>query len=397
MQPTSRKTAWLGALYVIIMAANLRAAISGVGPLTNTIIQQTGLSVTVAGLMTSLPLVAFAIFSPLAPMIARRYGLERVLIGALFLLMIAILVRSSGSATLLLLGMFLAGVAIAIGNVLLPSLIKRDFPQQVGLLTGMYSVAMGIFASIAAGITIPMANIPWLGWRGSLGSWALLAGIGFLFWLPLYKEHHRPDNVARYSVWRSSLAWQITFFMGLQSFLFYATSAWLPTLLQDRGMNATTAGWMLAIMQFISLPASFFTPILAAALPRQRSIVAGVVIGYLMGYGGLLAFPVTSLVWLWVTLIGIAGGASISLALTWFGLRTKTKEEAAKLSGMAQSIGYLIASIGPVLIGYVHTITGNWSTPLLILLLVIVGLGLSGIRPGSGGFIRDPSSLPRRS
>ncbi|KIL36503.1 transporter [Cohnella kolymensis] len=372
-------------LGIMLLAANLRASITGLGPLIEAVRSQTNLSNTITGMLSSLPLIAFAILSPLAPRIARRFGLEMTLFASMALLTAGIVIRSAPSILTLFLGTLVIGLAIAIGNVLLPSLIKRDFPNQIGLMTGAYSMSMNICGALASGISVPLSI--GLGWRGSLASWAVLAGLAFLCWLPLLRNRQTEAvTEAGNSIWRSRLAWQVTFFMGLQSLLFYINANWLPVILHERGMSISTAGWMLSAMQFVSLPVSFIVPVLAARRPNQRGIVIVTVIFHLAGYIGLLAGSV-SLTWLWIVFIGIAVGSSISLALAFFGLRTHNDRAAAELSGMAQSAGYLLAAVGPISFGLLHDLTHGWTFPLMILIVTSILLLLAGLGAGRKAYV----------
>ncbi|WP_326116631.1 CynX/NimT family MFS transporter [Paenibacillus alginolyticus] len=382
---------WL-ILGILFIAANLRAPITGLGPLVGYIHSQTHLSNTITGLLSALPLLAFAILSPLAPKIAHRIGMESSLMASLVLLTAGILLRSLPSVTALFVGTLVIGLAIAVGNVLLPSLIKRDFPDQVGPMTGAFSASMNIFGALASGISIPLSVGAGLGWRGSLGCWALLAGLAVLCWLPQLRNRRTYASIPAKggSVWRSKLAWQVTLFMGLQSFLFYINANWLPELLHERGMSIATAGWMLAGMQFISLPFSFIVPIIAARNKNQRGIVVMTVLFHLIGYIGLLTGN-TELTWLWMICIGIAVGSSISLALAFFGLRTKDSMQAAELSGMAQSVGYLLAAAGPILFGFLHDVTHAWSLSLMTLVIVSVLLLLVGLGAGRNAYVSQES------
>ncbi|WP_436663882.1 CynX/NimT family MFS transporter [Alicyclobacillus acidoterrestris] len=306
---------------------------------------------------------------------------------SLLLLTFGIIVRHFSPNALLFVGMLLAGAGIAMGNVLLPGLIKRDFPTGVGLMTGVYSVSMNVWAAIASGISVPVAHIPGVGWRGSMLSWAVLSILTLIIWLPQLRKRHIPQiRHSQLNLWKSGLAWQVTFFMGLQSFVFYVNVAWLPDILQSRGMSATAAGWMLSLMQFVSLPASFLVPVMAGKRSSQRGLVIATVALFLVGYAGLLS-GLNSLNWLWIILIGVAGGSSISLALAFFGLRSQTADEAAKLSGMAQSIGYLLAAAGPILIGFLHDAIGSWTVPLIILVVAIVLFFICGLGAGRNAYV----------
>ncbi|SDK29079.1 CynX/NimT family MFS transporter [Sediminibacillus albus] len=371
---------------IILIAINLRPAITSVGPLIGTIRDSIGLENWSAGLITSLPLLAFAVMSPLAPRLSNKIGGSLTLLSGLIILMLGILVRSAAYIPTLYLGTTLVGLGIAICNVLLPGLIKEKFPEKVGFMTSVYSTSMATFAALASGLSIPLAADLQLGWQASLASWALLTGLAIIIW-SFYIHSQRKSLTSQQfyepsaaKLIKSTLAWQVTLFMGMQSFLFYVTISWLPEILHDYGLAIGTAGWLLSYMQFISLPATFVAPILADKFKNQQGMVA--VIGFLAltGYSGLLAGGPMPLLVVWITLIGLSLGASISLALTFLSMRTVNARQAAELSGMAQSIGYLFAAIGPFSIGFFYDLTQIWQIPLLImifisLLIIIFGLG----------------------
>jgi CP family cyanate transporter-like MFS transporter len=367
-------------LGIILIAVNLRGAVTGVGPLVGDIRSSTHLSSALTGMLTSLPLVAFGILSPLVPRLSARFGMEFTLFVSLIVLTLGIFIRSIPFVTTLFLGTILIGMGIAIGNVLLPSLIKRDFPDRVGFMTGMYSFVMSIFASLASGLSVPLAHGMGLGWNGALLCWAVLSVLACIVWIPQLRQRNVPlIRRSKESLWRSGLAWQVTLFMGLQSVLFYIGVAWLPEVLTDKGMSVEAAGWMLSLMVLFTVPSTFVVAILAGQKPSQRWIVIVCAILSLIGYGGLLIFGAT-LALLWMIFIGISSGSSLGLALILFNLRTNNAQQAAELSGMAQCIGYLLAAIGPILFGYLHDVTHSWQMPLITLLvatvlLLVVGLG----------------------
>ncbi len=374
---------------IILMAANLRPTITGVGPLIDFISRGTGLSPTLSGLVTTLPLISFGLISPMAPRIANRLGIERTLFSGLMILALGTLLRSEGSSAALLAGMFLIGAGVAIGNVLLPSLIKRDFPTQVGLLTGTYVTVMNVFAGIGSGISVPLSQHLGLGWRGALSVWVLLTLLGLLAWLPHLKQRHLPDPVQGQSFWRSTVAWQITLFMGLQSLLFYVNVSWLPTLLHDRGLSLSLAGWLVSLVQIVSLPGTFIMPILADRKPTQHTLVWAVAGMFLFGYAGLLLTPGRIMAIIWTIVAGFGSGVSISLALAFFSLRTRDHQNAGQISGMAQSVGYIVAAAGPVTVGYLHAATHSWTWPLILLLAVSVMMTVAGLGAARDIFIDD--------
>lgn len=373
---------------ILLIGINLRPALAGVGPLVGAIRDSTGLSNTLLGLLTTLPLLAFAGLSTLTPLFTKRFGIEETLAGALLLLTTGILLRVIHSPLALFGGTLLLGIAIAFGNVLLPTLVKRDFPHKTGLMTSFYSSAMGFGAMAAAGISVPLAFGQGWGWRWALGAWAVPSAIAFLVWLPQTRnttlpKHSRSFLKAMKDLGGSKLAWQVALFMGLQSFAFYVILAWLPEILVDRGLDSEYAGWMLSLSQGMGVLGTLIIPTWAERMKDQRLAVWIVVIMELMSLIGLL-LPGTSWVPLWVSLIGIALGGSFGLALLFIVLRTQNTETATELSGMSQSIGYSLAAVGPTLFGALHDLTGAWLMPLGLLFLILfikLFMGLGAAKP----------------
>ncbi len=308
---------------IVLLAANLRPALTGVAPLIGQIRTDTGVSNGVAGLLTTLPLLAFGVLSPVAPRLARRLGMERALLASLLVLAAGILLRSAGAVTALFLGTAVLGAAIAVGNVLLPGLVKREFPERAGLMTSVYSTALGISAALAAGASVPVAQLTGMGWRGSLALWALPALLAAIAWVPQARRSDLPENASSQTsqgvsgLWRSALAWQVTLFMGLQSLAYYVTLTWLPEILREEGMSAARAGWMLALAQAVAIVTMFLGPVLAGRRPSQRGVVTAAV--GLSGAGtlGLLVAGSTVSI-LWVVFLGLGQGACFSLALLVF-------------------------------------------------------------------------------
>jgi CP family cyanate transporter-like MFS transporter len=381
---SSRIRGLLLVLAIVLLAANLRPALTSVAPLIGQIRTDTGVSNGVAGLLTGLPLLAFAVLSPIAPRLARRFDMERVLLASLLVLAVGILLRSAGVVAALFLGTAILGAAIAVGNVLLPSLVKREFPERTGLMTSTYTTALAVSAAIAAGASFPIAYQVDIGWRGSLSLWALLALVAAVAWFPQIRSAD-PANASTGTsrgvtgLWGSVLAWQVTLFMGLQSLGYYVVLTWLPEILQEEvGVSAAQAGWMLALAQVVVIPAMFLAPVLADRRPSQYSVV--VVAVTLTGAGtlGLLVAASTATV-LWIVLLGLGQGACFSLALTFFALRAPDSEHAAALSGMAQSVGYLLAAGGPFLFGLLRDATHAWTAPLTLLVAVTVCLLITGL------------------
>jgi len=383
-------------LGIVLLAANLRPALTGVAPLIGQIRADTGISNGVAGLLTTLPLLAFALLSPIAPRVARRFGMERALLASLLVLAAGILLRGAGAVAALLSGTAILGAAIAVGNVLLPGLVKREFPERAGLMTSVYSASLGISAALAAGVSIPLAQLAGIGWRGALAVWALPALLAGVAWLPQLGRNDRPaDPSARNApavndLWRSPLAWQVTLFMGLQSLAYYVTLTWLPEILQAEGMSASRAGWMLGLSQAVAIVTMFLAPMIAERRPSQRGVVAVAVGASGVGVLGLLVAGYAASA-VWVVLLGLGQGASFSLALTFFALRASDPGHAAALSGMAQSVGYLLAAGGPLLFGVLRDATGSWKVPLALLLTVTACLLIAGLGAARDAHVGPPS------
>lgn len=386
---------------ILLLTLNLRACITGVGPLIGAIRSETGLSATLAGLLTTLPLIAFGMISPLAPALSRRWGIEMALFISLPALALGIVLRSLPAVSLLFLGTALLGAAIAIGNVLVPALIKRDFPHRIGLMTGIYSTLVSASGALADGMSIPLAQNAGLGWRGSLAFWAFPVALTILLWLPLLRLHARNAQQTRgvskhitRSMWRSPLAWQVTLFMGLQSWTFYVAVAWFPAIFVAHGISPANAGWLLSLLQVAGVLGAFITPQIAGRMRSQRPLVVGTILLALIAYAGVLS-GAFGLIILWCLVLGLFQGASLGLALLFFIVRTSDARGSAELSGMAQSIGYLLAATGPLLFGWLHDLTNNWTIPLLVLgavTLLLLGVGL-----GAGRNATVPLLMEQRS
>jgi CP family cyanate transporter-like MFS transporter len=370
---------------ILFIAINLRPALASVGPLIEDIRQATGLSNGFLGLLTTLPLIAFGFISTLTPLFTRRFGIGGTLLGAMLLLTIGIVIRSIEWLPALFLGTLLSGVAIAFGNVLLPSLTKRNFESNSGLITSLYSSMMAVGAALAAGVSVPLAHDLELGWRGSLGVWAILSLVAFFVWLPqlfrLKKSNSNRSYIkAMKKLGGSRIAWQVALFMGLQSLTFYVILAWLPAILQSRGYDASFSGWMLSLSQATGIIGALAIPFLAGKKKDQRSIVVFLILLELIGLVGLF-LPELGWVAIWISLIGFVMGGSFGLSLLFIVLRSQDEESATELSGMAQSIGYFVAGIGPIVFGSIYDVTGSWTVPFILLFVVaflklITGMGV---------------------
>lgn len=375
---------------IMLVAANLRAALTSVGPLLEQIQQQLTLSATAAGLLNSLPLILFALLSPVTPALAQRIGIERTLGLALLMLVLGIALRSQPPTSLLWLGSGLIGAAIAFANVLLPTLVKRDFPQRAAAMISTYAAVMSLVAAIASGMAVPLAALHDNGWRFSLLCWGLPALLALLVWLPQLRNRALPQPMPLQapsralspsrSPWGSALGWQVALFMGLQSVTFYTIIGWFSAFAASHGTSAQQAGFELFIYQVVAIVANFVMVIILPRARDQRAIALVSSLLIFIGVGGLLLLPASSLVWL--VFAGLGAGSSLVLALSFFGLRSQHHQQAALLSGMAQSVGYLLAAVGPTLFGLLHDLTQSWNVPLGILLGLTLLQMLFGILAG---------------
>ena len=373
----------------LLIAANLRAALTSVGPLLETIRRDIGLSAGEAGFIGTLPLLTFAAVSPQVPRLARRFGVDRMLWVAMLTLIVGIVLRSVPVVGLLWVGTVLLGAAIAVGNVLLPSMIKRDFPGQVGAVTGVYTAVIGVIASTAAGVAVPLAGVLPGGWRTSLGCWAGFALVAWAVWTPQVRR--RRDETVESTAkpqapWRSGLAWEVSGFMALSACGFYTMLAWFPSIVQSTGSSEEYAGWLLFLYQIVGVVMSIVVPFALVRLPDQRLIAALGSLMAMVGYLGLLFLPELVVVWALVT--GIGAGTLFFLALAFFSLRAADPRSSASLAGMGQSIGYLFAAVGPVAIGALHDATGGWRVPLAVLVGVAAVHTVFGLRAGRDAHVQ---------
>ncbi len=379
----------------LLIAANFRPAITVVGPLIGDIRHATGMSATAVGLLTSLPLLVFAAVSPLAAQVGHRFGIERALLGAVAVLVAGMVVRSLGPISAIFAGTVVLGAGIGIGNVLLPGLIKQDFAKQAGPMTALYSSVLVGMAGLAAGVSVPLAHTISLGWRGSLAFWSALGIVTLAAWWPYARRSRHVSSahggVGKPRLRRSLLAWQVTLFMGLQSLLFFSLVAWLPTLLEDRGMTPTGAGWMVALMQISSLGTTMVVPTMAGRRGSQQGFVVLSSLTCLASLAGLWIIGISAAA-LWVVGLGLGYGGLLGLALMFFVLRARDARHSAALAGMAQSVGFLLAATGPVGLGFLHDITDSWDPPLQALMIVVIGLLLVGL--GAARALQVEGRLP---
>lgn len=385
---------WLLFIGIILVGSNLRAPLTSVGSLISLIRDDLGISHTVAGTITTLPLLAFAFLSPFAPKIAQKLGMERTIFLSLLVLLLGMVMRSLFGTSFLFMGTILIGLAIAIGNVLMPGIIKINFPLKVGIVMGCYAVGMNIFGALASGLSVPLSTIGGIGWKGSLAFWTVTACIAIVVWVPQLKKHEKLEDVGevsskkRGSIWRSPLAWYITLFMGLQSLIFYTLITWLPEILHLHGYSASAGGWMLFLMQFALIPITFIVPVVAEKM-RDQKLLSGLTAMFFIV--GLLGIFIGNSIFLPVAVImmGMASGSAFSLCMMFFSLRTTDGQQAAEMSGMAQSFGYLLAAIGPTLFGALHDISGGWKLPLAMLIVLAVIIFVVAVAAGKDRVIEN--------
>ena len=368
----------LAVISVVAIAFNMRTAIGEIPP----VLPDLGLSSAGQSILATVPVVCFGLAALAAPALRARLGEERGLLAVLALLLVGVLVRAAAPGGGLFPGTVLAGCAIAVMNVLVPSLIRRRFPGHVGLMTGVYTTTLVAGGSLSAATTVPLRDAANGSLHVALGIWAIPIVIALVIWLPQRRHRALPmvagGREAIRALGRSRVAWYVTLFMGLQSLLYYAPLSWLPAIHREQGIDAATAGFLLSTLNVVSIPTTFLAPVLAHRMRDQRPAVAGSVALTAIGLLGiLLAPPGTALVW--VVILGLGQGAALSLALLMIVLRAADDDTAARLSSMAQGFGYLIAATGPLATGLLHAATGSWTIPLTLLVALcgvelVVGL-----------------------
>ncbi|MCX4747873.1 MFS transporter [Kitasatospora sp. NBC_01287] len=383
---------------IVLVALNMRACLAAVSPMVGEIQHTFGLSTTVSGLITTVPVLFQGVGAPLTPRLTRRFGTERVVLGAVLVLAAGVLLRVLPSVAALYGGCVVIGVAIAVLNVSMPGLVKREFPQRAAAMTGVYSTTMLVGATLAAGSSVPLEHALGGGWRASLGAWSLLALVAALAWLPQVLKARQERSAGAVpaqtrapaqtqvlaqaqagptagkpiaGIWRLPLAWQISLFMGVSSLMVYTLVAWMPTVLADHGMSRDQAGLVFAFSNLVQVAGAFLVPLLAGRLTRQRGLAVAMAALNAAGVTVLLLAPVSG-AWVAAAVLGLAQGGSLGLALAFIVLRTDSVAGAAQLGGMSQAVGYLIAALGPVGAGALHQLTGGW-TAVLVVLLVLAG------------------------
>ncbi|MFC4908848.1 CynX/NimT family MFS transporter [Actinomadura gamaensis] len=479
----SRLTALWTLAGLVLLTVNLRAAITGVAPVLGDLQDSLHLSGVEVSVLTTLPVLCLGLFASAAPVLARRIGAEAAIAVALVLITVGIALRAVPAQPALFGGTVLAGAGIAMGNVLMPAVIKRAFPSRVGSLTGLAMMLMAGSGAIAAGLAVPLDGAG--GWRLALAVWAVPSLIAVLVWGPLALRSRRARRAATLpaaspagpaaapaaaspagpaaapaaassagsaaastaapvaassagssaassagsavaaavapvsgsavgesdaavqrssslgqaeaeggTLLRSPLAWFVAGFMGLASLMFYVLMSWLPQIMRDHGFAAGEAGVMVSVMMLIGIPLGFATPVAAARMRHQSALVLGVAVTMVLGIGGLLVAP--SAGWLWVAFLGLGTGSAFPLAFTLLNLRSPSPMIAARLSGMAQTAGYLLAGVGPLAVGLLHDLTGGWTISLGLLFVLIVPEVILGVLASRPGFVQ-PSATTAES
>ncbi|GHH70288.1 MFS transporter [Streptosporangium violaceochromogenes] len=374
----------------VLASLNLRPALAGISPVLDEIMADLGLNAAAGGAVTTVMVVCLGVLGPLAPPAARRFGLDRTLLAGLLFLAFGVLLRASDGVPALYAGAAVAGAAIAVMNVVMPGVVKQYFPSQIGLFTGIYVSAMVLGATAASGLTIPLERVTGYGWRGATAVAAVPAVAAALLWLPMtLRSPARPDAAPRRirTLLRTRMTWFVTFYMGLQSLTFYIMLAWLPTIFQDAGLPADQAGYLLALTNLAQVAATLAIPVHAGRTSSQRPHVVVSALLTVGGYAGVLVAPAV-VPWLWMVVLGLGQGASIALALLIIALRAPDPASVTELSAVAQSAGYVLAALGPLLIGLLHQVFGGWAVPLL------AGMGACGLQLAAGCLAARPAAHP---
>jgi CP family cyanate transporter-like MFS transporter len=375
---------------VILIAINLRPAAASVGPVLDRIQSDTGLSSGWAGALATLPVLCFGLLAPLAPPLARRLGVHTAIAAAMVALLAGMVLRLVPGDVFLFAGTALAGASIATGNVLLPVIVRRDFPERTGTMMALYTTSLVGFAALAAGVTVPLADALGGGWRPGLAVWAAPAAVAALVWLPALMRHDRAGLKATGAprpapairpLLRQPLAWQVTLFFALQSGGFYATLAWLPDIFRSHGASDARAGFLLSLSLLVGLITATTVPGLATRAQNQQRLVLVSCAVWAAGLIGIIVSPMSA-PYLWTVLLGLGQNSTFPLALMLIVLRSGSVTSTEGLSTMAQSVGYSLAAIFPLAVGALHGATGSWTPPLILLLALLVPQILIGLAAG---------------
>ncbi|MYY07514.1 CynX/NimT family MFS transporter [Streptomyces sp. SID4919] len=378
---------------IVLAALNLRPAITSLGALLEEVRVGLGMSGSLAGLLTSVPPLCFAVFGIMAPRLARRFGPAAVVCAGMAAVALGVAIRPFlGGTAGFLAASALALMGIAVSNVLMPVIVKRWFPDRVGSMTGLYSMALSLGTAGAAAVTVPLTDALGGSWRTGLALWGALAVAAVVPWLPLVRERGRTGEPRAgrtaaaapasdgLRITRSRTAWALAGFFGLQATAAYITMGWMPQIFRDAGVPAGTAGLLLAVTMAMGVPLAFVIPRIATRLPHQGPIVAVLGVCGLAGYAGLYLAPASG-AWAWALLLGIANCA-FPLALTMVGMRAGTAAGVVKLSAFAQSAGYLLSIPGPLLVGVLYQHSGGWGLPIALMAGLMIPQITMGVLAG---------------
>ena len=388
---TPRKALLLVAVAIALAALNLRTAITSVGPVLDEVTHGLGMTAVGAGVLTTLPVLCFALFGGLTPLLARRLGSHHLLVYALTALTIGLTLRALAPEPVLFLTLSVVALSGgAIGNVILPALVKQHFPHRVGLMTTVYTTGLALGTAIAAAATVPMEQATGQ-WRLAIGVYALFGLAAVLPWL-LALRHEPTSNgegpaLGVRRVLSTGLGWQGVLYFGTQSTIAYIMFGWFAQMLRDQGMDAQSAGVMLAYLTALGIPMSLVLPALIVRVRDQRPFVVLFVLSYTIGFLGLWSSPLAG-TWVWTTFIGVGMGSFV-LALTIFAVRTRTAEGTAAMSASSQSLGYLLGGVGPFLFGLLHELTGGWHAPLAMVMGIVALNLVVGLLVGRPRYLED--------
>ncbi|MFF2435589.1 CynX/NimT family MFS transporter [Streptomyces sp. NPDC058107] len=387
----------LVAVGLVLTALNLRPAITSLGALLEEVRDGLHMSGSVAGVLTSVPPLCFAVFGIMAPRLARRFGPGAVVCAGMVAIAAGLVIRPFvGSTAGFLAASALALMGIAVSNILMPVIVKRWFPDRVGSMTGLYSMALALGTALAAAVTVPMTDALGGSWKAGLGIWAVLAAVAVLPWIPLMREGRGAPGQATAQqhgdapalrITRSRTAWGLACFFGLQATAAYIAMGWMPQIFRDAGVSAGTAGVLLAVTMAMGVPLAFVIPRVAARMKNQGPIVVFLCACGLVGYAGLYFAPAEG-AWAWALLLGIANCA-FPLALTMIGMRSRSGAGVVRLSAFAQSTGYLISIPGPLLVGVLYQHSGGWGLPIALMAGLMVPQMVAGILAGRDRTIED--------
>jgi CP family cyanate transporter-like MFS transporter len=378
---------------ILLVAANLRPAVTSLGSVLDEVRASLHVSAAWASVLTALPGLCFGLAGFLAPSAARRLGLARAIGLCMVFVTVGVLVRVLDGPAVVLIGTLVACAGIAVCNVLLPVVVKESYPNRIGLLTGLYTAVLQSSAALGSFITPPVTDAVG-GWRAGLGEWGLLAAIGTVGWLLAARHGHSaprrsaadlPPPPATTPLLRNRLAWAVTIFFGLQSMFAYAVMGWAPQILMSGGVSRSEAGAMLAVMSIIGVPLSLIVAPIAARRPSQSAWLAGITAVGAIGVIGLLVAPAAA-PWLWAVTMGIGMGV-FPIAVAIITLRSRTPADTRRLSTMAQGVGYLLAAVGPLLVGILHGATGSWTASLVAMLAGICVQVVVGVFAGRPRYV----------